>query len=144
MPHRSWDSYKTLMEIRRRMRQLFQEGILYSEMVQALNAEAHTWTPPFDVVETGEAVMIFGEVPGINRSEVSVQIKGDELTIRGERHPEVGEGVTYHLAERYYGVFQRVFLLPAGVDSGKVETTLNDGMLTIRVPKRKARMISVQ
>jgi HSP20 family protein len=144
MPQGPWDSYKTLMEIRRRMRQLFEEGIQYSQMVQDLEEDGNSWTPPFDVIETTDSILIYGELPGINKDEISVQLKGTELVVRGERHPEVGESVTYHLAERYYGVFQRTFHLSGEIDDAGIETQLNGGMLCIRVPKHKPRTIPIQ
>ena len=72
---------------------------------------------------------------------------GDELTLKGRREPEDGQQATYHRRERGTGSFTRVLTLPIEVDADKVEASLAQGVLTIRLPKAesaKARKIQVK
>ncbi len=67
-----------------------------------------------------------------------MSVRGDVLTLRGERkkeHEEKGENL--YRIERSYGAFSRSIRLPAEVDAGKVKATYKDGVLKIDLPKTK-------
>jgi HSP20 family protein len=63
---------------------------------------------------------------------------GDELTIKGHRKPMAGEKLTYHRQERGTGEFTRLLTLPVEIDADTVEAVLQDGVLTITLPKEEA------
>jgi len=113
--------------------------------------------PSIDVVETDKELEITAELPGLERKDVEITLDGDTLTIRGEKksgaqqqdgqqgqNGQQGQGAqpgqngqnrNVHLAERSYGVFYRVLELPPGIDPSKVEATMSNGVLKIRIPK---------
>ena len=78
------------------------------------------------------------ELAGVKLEDLEVYVIDDELTVKGERTNTEREGVTYHRRERGVGPFSRVLRLPVEVDADKVEATLRDGVLTIKLPKADA------
>lgn len=106
------------------------------------------WQPLVDIFENDEAVVIRAELPGVEQGAIEVKIEGSTLTIRGERKQdsEVRQE-NYHRIERYYGPFQRSFLLPQTIDQDKVQAACDKGVLTISLPKKqltKPKQITVQ
>jgi len=72
---------------------------------------------------------------------------GNELTIKGRRQPAQGEDLAYHRRERGTGEFTRTVTLPAEVDATKVEARLENGVVTVTMPKAataKPRKITVK
>jgi len=67
--------------------------------------------------------------------DLEVLVTGDELTIKGQRHEAQQEGASYHRRERGVGSFNRSVRLPVGIDASKVQARLQDGILTITLPK---------
>jgi HSP20 family protein len=104
------------------------------------------WSPPVDVAETDEAVLVDVEVPGIDPAALDISVTGDILTVRGEKQDQTGqEGHNYHRVERRYGSFTRSLTLPAPVEADKVEAKAHCGVLSIRLPKKEsARLRKVE
>jgi HSP20 family protein len=93
--------------------------------------------PPTNVFETKEAFIVKAEVPGLSKSDVSVSMEDDALLVRGERKGEVPDGYKVHLRERASIAFARKLPLPGRVDPEGVTATLENGVLTITLPKAK-------
>ncbi len=106
------------------------------------------WQPLVDIFENDEAVIIRAELPGVEQEAIEVKIEGTTLTIRGERKQDAEvRKENYHRIERYYGPFQRSFLLPQTIDQEKVKAACDKGVLTITLPKRelvKPKQITVE
>jgi HSP20 family protein len=99
------------------------------------------WLPPVDVFEDQDSVKIVAEIPGVDFNDLTLSIENNVLTIRGEKR-QTREDRTdrVHRYERTYGFFERSFVLPATVDPDRIEANLDNGVLTISVPKaEKAR-----
>lgn len=94
--------------------------------------------PALNAWEERENLYVEAEIPGLAIENLDIQVKGDELTIAGERKPVTAEGQTYHRRERGTGAFRRVVRLPVEIDAEKVEASLRDGVLTLRLPKAEA------
>jgi HSP20 family protein len=111
----------------------------------ATNGARATFAPAVDVFEDAEAIFVKAELPGLRLEDVTVGVESDVLTLSGERKSERDEGHT--LRERWYGAFSRSFKLPRTIDVERIEATLKDGVLTVRLPKResvKPRKIEVR
>ncbi len=91
--------------------------------------------PAVNVLEDEERLQVEAEVPGLRMDDLELLVKGNELTIKGERQDVEQEGVTYHRRERGTGSFCGVVRLPVDVDADKVEARLENGVLTIILPK---------
>lgn len=91
--------------------------------------------PAVNLWETDEAIYAEAEVPGLRFEDIELLVKGNELTLKGERKSETQEGVTYHRRERAHGAFSGVIQLPVEIDTDAVEANLVNGVLTITMPK---------
>ena len=99
-------------------------------------AEATFAMPAVDVSETEKAYEITAELPGMDEKNVEVKLANGVLTIRGEKQDEKEEKKKdYYTRERSFGSFQRVFQVPAGVDTDKIEANFKKGVLTVTLPK---------
>jgi HSP20 family protein len=96
------------------------------------------WSPPVDVSESDDAVIVDVEVPGIDPATLDISVAGDVLTVRGEKPVQEHQSDRhYHRMERRYGAFTRSLTLPWAVDPDRVEATAREGVLTIRLTKRE-------
>jgi HSP20 family protein len=93
------------------------------------------WMPPVDLCEAADRYVITAEVAGLTRDHVQIQIVDGKLTLRGERQARDAESARFERVERGHGRFTRTFLLPQPVDPSAVTADLQDGVLTISVPK---------
>jgi len=93
--------------------------------------------PPVNVWEDQEKLYVEAELPGLNQDNLEILVEGDQLTVRGERKPATDEG-RWHRQERAFGRFQRTLTLPVAVDADKVEARLEQGVLTLTLPKSEA------
>jgi len=117
---------------------------------QAPGAGLHPhWSPPVDVFETADEFVLSAEVPGVERDRIDLQVKDHTLVLKGQRPPggEVSQQVFRRL-ERPSGVFERRFSLPEEIDADKVHANLNEGVLTVTLPKKqrglKVRRVQIQ
>ena len=94
------------------------------------------WLPSVDILETKKNFIVKAELPGLDAKDVSVNLSGDLLTIKGEKKKEEEEkDEHHHFIERYSGSFQRSFQLPTAVKGDKVEAAFDKGILKVTVPK---------
>jgi HSP20 family protein len=105
------------------------------------------WYPAVDVLESKDSYLIRGELPGMNREDIKVEVKEGTLVLSGERKSEKpAEGVEYRHVERVNAKFWRSFSLPETVKHDGIEATYKDGVLEILVPKAaeaKPRQIEI-
>lgn len=95
--------------------------------------------PNLDIEEKDAHYVITVEVPGVDQSNVEIQVDGRSLVISGEKTKETrDETATYHRVERSYGSFRRVLSLPENADAGKIDATFDNGVLKIEVAKSAA------
>ena len=137
MPLRG-ESLRELVHLKRRMNQLFDEMLQPDQTPQALPEFA--WTPVADVYEGDTSYYAEVELPGVSIKDVEVTADQGLLKITGERKPQkelTREGV--QRMERYFGRFLREFSFPEPLESEKIEASLADGLLMIKIPKRKVR-----
>jgi HSP20 family protein len=94
------------------------------------------WVPAIDIYETADKdVVVKAELPDLKREDIKVTFENNVLTIEGER--KFASEEQYHRRERSYGAFRRSFTLPTTVDAAKVEATYQDGLLTVKLPRRE-------
>ncbi len=92
--------------------------------------------PPVDVVDHGDTWRLTFEIPGANPEEISVDIQGRVLTIRGRRKPTDRESGVFLRVERAAGGFERALELPEDPDPEGSRASYADGLLVLDVPKR--------
>jgi HSP20 family protein len=93
--------------------------------------------PAVDIVDKEKAYEITAELPGMDESNIDVNVSGDILKVKREKRDEKEEKKKgCYLSERRYGSFQRSFGVPDGVDTDKAEANYKNGVLTVTLPKR--------
>lgn len=131
-----WEPMGDLLSMRKEMDRLFDN--FFSRpltQVESLN------TPMVDMYQTDTEVVVKAAIPGVAPEDLDIQVIGDVLTIRGEvkKEQEVKEA-TYHLREQRYSSFARSLALPAMVVADKADADIQDGMLTLRLPKAEEEL----
>jgi HSP20 family protein len=94
------------------------------------------WVPAVDIEELEDAYVVEAEVPGVKREDVNIEVTGNELTISGEIKVREREGIIRRRTRRA-GEFEFRVVLPNEVNPEGVDAKLNDGVLTVRIPKAK-------
>ena len=97
-------------------------------------AERGAWSPLVDIEEQDDAFVVEAELPGVERENVNIEFVGNELTITGEAREKERKGAVRRQSRRT-GRFDYRVSLPVHVDAEKIEASLKDGVLTVRVPK---------
>ncbi|MGB8633623.1 MAG: Hsp20/alpha crystallin family protein [Xanthobacteraceae bacterium] len=93
--------------------------------------------PAVDFTDTEKAYEVTAELPGIDEKNVEVKVANGVLTIKGDKNEEKEERKKgYYLRERNFGLFERSFQVPDGVDSDKIEASFKKGVLTVTLPKK--------
>lgn len=128
-----WDPYRELTSFADRFNRTFgMPATRERDEEMSLGA----WMPPVDISEDEDKIRLTTELPGVREDQVSIQMEGGVLTIRGERRFEdEKKGRNFHRVERSYGTFVRSFTLPNNVDREKIRATFTDGILEIEIPK---------
>lgn len=128
----------------------FQGLRLFEDAVTRLMSEPRTarpWSPPVDILESENELVLKADLPDVNESDIDVQVERQTLTIRGERKFQKEENAGFHRIERSYGSFLRSFAVPSTVDTEKVGAEYRNGVLTVRLPKKEAakpRQVKIQ
>ncbi|MDI6712612.1 MAG: Hsp20/alpha crystallin family protein [Anaerosomatales bacterium] len=134
-----WDPFGELMSIQREMDRLF--GRLGFGRLAESTASEVAWMPRIDVKSTGDDMVVYAELPGMSKDDISVEVTDGVLTIKGERKAETEkkeEG--WLIRERSYGAFERSLALPEGVEPEKITADYKDGVLEVHVPKAMAAL----
>ncbi|VVO18881.1 Hsp20/alpha crystallin family protein [Pseudomonas fluorescens] len=97
--------------------------------------------PAVDIAEKEKSYEISAELPGLDEKNIEIKLSDSSLIIRGEKKEDREENRKgYHLSERRYGSFERVFNLPKGVDADRIEAHFSKGVLTVSLPKKPEAM----
>lgn len=100
------------------------------------------WMPRADIYENAEEFMVCADMPGVSPEEVEVSMTDNTLTISGMRHMPMGTEGEEHPVQ-----YWRTMDVGMGIDADKVKADMNNGTLTIRMPKmaaNKQQRIKVQ
>ncbi len=94
--------------------------------------------PAVNIWEGGDCLHAEAELPGVSQENLEILVVGNELTLKGRRPAPEGQDLAYHRRERGTGEFVRVVTLPTEIEADKVEASLKDGVLTLKLPKAEA------
>jgi HSP20 family protein len=141
-----WDPFRNVATLQDRINRLFEDSFPRSRDIDE-DISMCEWKPSVDIYETEEGIIIKAELPGVNKEDVSVEVKNNILTLKGERFvdKEIDED-KYYRRERCFGTFHRTFTLQDTVLPDKIKAKFRNGVLEIEVPKpeeEKPRQISV-
>jgi HSP20 family protein len=141
-----YDPLNEMVSLRQAMDRLFEDSFVTPLSWRSVNGE--TLTPPLDVHETPEEVVVTASLPGIKPDDVQITMTGQTLTLRGEfKSDDRVERDQYLYRERRFGTFNRTLQLPVRVEGERAEATFENGVLTLRIPKAeevKPRQIQIK
>jgi HSP20 family protein len=93
------------------------------------------WQPPTDMFDMGDFVLIKMELPGIKSSDVTIELQGSQLTIKGCRNESKCKKMRVIQMEIMYGCFEKQLTLPYLVDPQKASIVYYNGLFEIKLPK---------
>ena len=90
-----------------------------------------------DVIESGDFLLIKIDVPGINKEDIKIFCKDNNLIVKGIKKKEYNEEkVNFIIAERRFGSFYNVYPIIADYDFSNMMVELKNGVLKIEIPKK--------
>ena len=113
---------------------------LFNEAFDRSSDEANltAWAPAVDIFETEHELVVKADLPDIKPEELDIRVENNILTIRGERKFEKQVNEDHYLrVERSYGSFSRSFSLSNTVNTEAIKADYQNGVLTLRIPKRE-------
>jgi HSP20 family protein len=99
-----------------------------------------------DVYQTAKEIVVKSTIAGVKPEDIDISINNDMLTIRGKRQMDkkISEE-SYLYRECYWGSFSRSIILPVEVEAEKIDASLENGVLTVTLPKSKvSKQISIK
>ena len=102
--------------------------------------------PPLNIFRKDDDLVLIAEVPGINKADLDVQVKGNTLRLSGTKNVKYPENTSLHRRERLSGRFNRSVTLPVEIDPEGVKAECRDGILALFLPqaeRSKPRSIKI-
>jgi HSP20 family protein len=91
--------------------------------------------PPLNIFRKGDGFALAAEVPGINRSDLEIQVNGRTIRLAGSKSVQYPENASVHRRERLQGRFDRSITLPIEVDQDGISAECRDGVLILTLPR---------
>ncbi|WP_094226793.1 Hsp20/alpha crystallin family protein [Methanolobus psychrotolerans] len=127
----SWDPFEEMRHMQGRLNRLFGEGETKSEMI-----DIDTLSPLIDIKEKDDNIVVTTDLPGVDKKDINIDIRDNRVWISANTHKESeDEKEGYLMRERTYSRFSRAFSLPSAVNEDAASAKLEDGVLTITLPK---------
>ncbi len=142
-----WDPFRDVEKLQNRINRMFEDSFGHTcepDDDTCLCA----WRPPVDIYESDSGIVLAAELPGVGKENISVEVKDNILTLKGERtaNQNILEK-NFYRQERCYGTFERSFTLQQNIQPNLIKATFKDGVLEIEIPKpeeEQPRQISVK
>ena len=100
-------------------------------------AVGSSFTPRVEIRDEKDAVIVSAEIPGVEKSDLTVEVADGILTLSGtKKQEEVSNEEGVYRAERVYGEFKRAFSLPDTLDASKIDAQYRNGVLKVTLPKK--------
>jgi HSP20 family protein len=136
-----WDPFRDLRQMDETMNRLWRG-------FGGVPASTEDWNISLDVVQRPDEIVVKASIPGVKPEAIDLAIEDNILTIRSERKPDFeDEQSVYLVQERPAGSFYRALRLPETVDANKIQSTYENGVLTVSLPKaeeKKKKQLKIQ
>jgi HSP20 family protein len=126
------DPFDTLLNLQREL-----EARLSSDWLENVTTARGPF-PPINVFQQGDDVLAIVELPGIDKSDLQIQVKQNTIRISGKKAMKYPEGVSVHRAERLAGAFDRTLTLPLELEPDRVKAEYRDGILALFLPRAES------
>ena len=114
-----WEPAREMMSLRDAMDRLFDDAF-----TRPLSLRDNWSVPAIDMFQTDDEIVVKAALPGIKADEVSINVTGEVLTLKGEvKHEEEKQDKAWHIREQRYGSFERSVVLPTEVVADKARLT---------------------
>ena len=91
--------------------------------------------PPLNAFRKGDDYVVVAELPGVDRADLTIEVKGNSLRLAGKREPRYPAEASLHRRERLFGRFDRTVTLPVEIDADKVQAGYQGGVLALLLPR---------
>jgi HSP20 family protein len=136
-----WDAFRDLRQMDETMNRLWRG-------FGGVQSGTEDWNISLDVVQRPDELVVKASIPGVKSDGIDLSIEDDVLSLRAERKPDFEDDKSIYLVqERPTGSFYRALRLPESVDAGKIQSTYENGVLTVTLPKaeeKKKKQIKIQ
>jgi len=105
------------------------------KQVATRTQSAPAMIPNVDVVEDDAGITISADLPGVPKDKLLLRIEGETLQIEGELVSDAPEGMEAIYAEVRLPRYRRAFTLSRELDAEKINASMKDGVLNLRIPK---------
>ncbi len=130
----NYQPFPEMVSLRQAMDRLFEDSIVRPSRL--FGALGETGMPAVDVYQTENELVVKAATPGLKADDIKIDITRDTLTIQGEsKAQEEVKREDYLCKEMRYGSFSRSITLPSGLQTGNAEATVENGTLTLTIPK---------
>ncbi len=140
-----WEPFRDLRQMEETMNRLWRGFGIGPALYREGNED---WNILVDVIQKKDDIVVKATIPGVKPEDIDVAIEDNVLTLKAERKPEVeGKDASYLIQERPTGSFYRALYLPDSVDTNKIHSTYEHGVLTIVMPKaedKKRKQIQIK
>ena len=92
--------------------------------------------PPVDIWEDKDGIVLRADMPGVSKERLNLRIDGNNLIVEGQVQFELPQNAEALYADVRSSLYRRSFALSGELESEKIEASLKDGVLTVRIPKR--------
>ena len=92
--------------------------------------------PPADIFEDADGITVQMDMPGASRERLTLQVNRNQLDVAADAHIDMPQGMEAVYADVRSMHYQRTFTLSSELETDKIDATLKDGVLTLRIPKR--------
>jgi HSP20 family protein len=100
------------------------------------NGRRSSLPPPVDIHETADGIVLSADMPGVSKDRLEVKVEGNTLLVEGLIGIAPQEEMSAVHAELRAASYRRQFVLSSELETSRIEAGLQNGVLTIRIPKR--------
>jgi HSP20 family molecular chaperone IbpA len=103
--------------------------------------------PPVDIFETSDGITLQADMPGVSKDRLNVQVEGNTLIVEGNLEIDMADKIEALYADVRSTLYRCSFVLSPELESDRIDASLKDGVLSVRIPKRaelRPRRIDVQ
>ncbi len=108
---------------------------LENALSEEAQAERLVFTPPIDIFESEEGLVLLADLPGVSAETLELQVQDNKLTLFGRVTPNIPTDAILCHGEYQVGDFLRSFILSDDVDHDRITASLNHGVLKVVLPK---------
>ncbi len=127
-----FDPFDALFEFQRAL-----EASLESDWLRGGTTGAGAF-PPINAFQQGDNLVAVLEMPGVNKSDLEIQAKGNTIRVSGKKAIAYPEGVSVHRRERRWGSFDRSLSVPMEIDANAIKAEYRDGILALFIPRAES------